>query len=315
MTGTLFTLGETLAVFLSTDSPSPRTAVEYCRVVAGSEANVATACAHLGHDAILVTRVGHDPLGDSVANQLSEWGVGEFVLRDSRPTGVLVRGPHGVDAVHLRQGSAATALSVQDVEAAWRSEVSVVFVTGITAVRSLSARRAVERAVELARANGAIVVVDPNYRSALGDPAAFAEALSGLRGRADIAIGDRFELALLAGTEPEDAVERLLGTGCRVVVVKDGAAGAIVHRTDGSFHQPSVVAAVRDTVGAGDAFAAGFISGFLDQLTFEECAARAAVVASRVVETMGDVGAVEGIRAPQHPLLSDVKSEGQGHEG
>lgn len=289
MSGALFTLGEVLAVFLAVDTPTPATAAEYRRIVAGSESNVAATCARQGVEVTLVTRLGEDALGDSVAHQLHEWGIGEYVVRDERPTGVLIRGANGAGAVHLRHGSAATALSVEDVDAAWRSGIGAVFVTGITAVRSETARLAVERVVELAEVNGALVVVDPNYRPALGAPDEFAAALSGIRGHIDIAIGDAFELALLAGTTEAHAVSRLLADGCRVVVVKSGADGVVVHSGARSFHQSTAAVHVRDTVGAGDAFAAGFIAGLLDGASLEECAARGTVVAARVVETLGDI--------------------------
>lgn len=294
MNGALFTIGEVLAVFLAVDTPTPATASDYRRIVAGSESNVAATCARLGVEVSLVARLGQDALGDSVAHQLDEWGIGAHVVRDERPTGVLIRGANGAGAVHLRRGSAATALSAHDVDAAWHSGIGAVLVTGITAVRSETTRQAVERVVELAKRNGAAVVVDPNYRAALGTPDDFATALSGVRGHVDIAIGDAFELALLAGTTEALAVPQLLVDGCRVVVVKSGADGVVVHSGDSSFHLPSVAVRVRDTVGAGDAFAAGFIAGILDGASLEECAARGTVVAAGVVDTLGDIDGALG---------------------
>ena len=64
--GRLFTLGEALAVFIPTDSPSLQSALSYRRTVAGSECNVAVGVSRLGLPATFVTVVGNDGLGDAV---------------------------------------------------------------------------------------------------------------------------------------------------------------------------------------------------------------------------------------------------------
>ncbi|KQO95709.1 carbohydrate kinase family protein [Leifsonia sp. Leaf264] len=293
----LFTLGEALAVFLADDFAAGRITPpvansDYRRIVAGSESNVAVGVVRMGHEATLVTRVGTDDLGGSVSTQLSDWGIDARIIKDPRPTGVLVRGLNGVGAIHLRGGSAATALSPEDVDRAWSPDVAAVFVTGITAVRSPSAASAVERTVELARRQGALVIADPNLRPALGTGTEYARALRPLRGRVDVAVGDLAELAVLAGTEEDVAVRALLESGCRLVVTKLGAAG--VRATDGAreITMPSAATRVVDTVGAGDSFAAGLIAGLLEDLPFEDSIDLGTRVAASVVATVGDV---EGI--------------------
>lgn len=289
----LFTLGEALAVFISDDTPSLQTARRYQRTVAGSEANVAVAVARLGLWARLLTVVGSDGLGDAVDSDLQRWGVDAVVGRSQRSTGVLVREPAGgttpARAVHLRQSSAATELSPEWVDTAWQSDPQTVFVTGITAVRSDSARAAVNRAVERGREAGALIVVDPNYRPALAPSDAFTAALSGLRGRIDVAIGDLDELALLTGRDASVAVRVLLDEGCRWVIVKRGAEGAAGYDGKTEIVVPSRASSVLDTVGAGDAMAAGVVAGLAKGDTLSESLERGAALAARVVATVGDV--------------------------
>lgn len=289
---TLFTLGEVLAVFLADEGVPLGEAHRFRRIVAGSESNVAAGFVRLGHRARLATVVGEDALGDAVIASIRSWGIDSVIGRSPKATGTLVRGlgtNAGVEAVHLRENAAATDLSVADVDAAWTDGIGVVFLTGISAVRSPSSRAAVEHAVGLAAQSGALVVVDPNIRARLGTTAEYGEALAGIRHRTDIAIGDLAELAVLAGTAEKDAVRALIDGGTRIVVTKHGADGATA--TDGiAVHSaPSRAATVVDTVGAGDAFAASFIAGIVENRSIPEALELASIVAARVVATPGDV--------------------------
>jgi sugar/nucleoside kinase (ribokinase family) len=294
----LFTVGEALAVFLVDQDLPMSEATRFRRTVAGAETNVAAGVIKLGLPARLVTTVGQDALGDAVVGTLSNWKIDTRVERSLKPTGVLIRTlAPGIPAVavHLRDNSAATEIRVEQIDAAWSDEVSVVFVTGITAVRSASAKAAVERTVELARASGALVVADANLRLRLGDATAFTNALAGIRGKIDIAIGDLTELAILAGSPESAAVTTLLSLGCGIVITKLGADGA--EATDGShiFRTPTFATEIIDTVGAGDAFAAGFIAAHLREESLEECLRWGSVVAASVVATAGDIEGLPGL--------------------
>lgn len=303
MSRLVFTVGEALAVFLAQGDGPLASATGFDRIVSGAEANVAVGLIQEGHRARLVTRVGDDALGEAVTRELEGWSVDVHVTRDAlRSTGTLVRTLGSSDrgeAVHLRRGAAAEGLSAADVDDAWTDDVDAVFVTGITMVRSTSARSASERAVALARETGALVVVDPNQRPALADRSVFAGALAGLRGRIDIAVGDPDELALLAGTSADDAVGALLSSGCGLVVTKLGAQGVAATDADGRrYRAPSAVqpGEVVDTIGAGDAFTAGLLAGLLQGDSTDAALARGSRRAAAVVRTRGDFAGVEVAR-------------------
>ncbi|NYF16551.1 2-dehydro-3-deoxygluconokinase [Microbacterium sp. AK009] len=296
MTRLLLTVGEALAVFLAETAPLA-SANRFERIVSGAEVNVAVGFVRAGHRSKLVTRVGSDALGDAVARQLTAWRVDLHASRDpDRPTGVLIRTTGGAtrgEAMHLRHGAAAETLQPTDVDAVWSDEVDVVFVSGVTAVRSASAAAAVRRTVELARSTGALVVVDPNLRPALAPAEAFARELAPLRGQIDIAIGDATELALLAGTSEQRAVATLLEQGARLVVEKGGADGAIAYDGRQRLTEPAHRAGsdVVDSVGAGDAFAAALIAAVLEDAPLRHVLNRAAAAAARVVTIRGDLPA------------------------
>jgi 2-dehydro-3-deoxygluconokinase len=296
----LFTAGEALAVFLAEDRPEDAAsrlaeATRFDRIVSGAEVNTAVGFVRAGHRARLVTRLGCDALGDAVDTQLADWGVDARITRDAeRATGVLVRTVGGADrgeAVQLRRGAAIEGLTPDDIDAHWTPDADAVFVTGVTLVRSASAAAAVRRSVTLARASGALVVVDPNLRPSLAPASVFARELALLRGRLDVAIGDPAELALLSDTSAADAPATLLAAGARLVVTKLGADG--VTATDGvrTVSAPAQAAPheLVDTVGAGDAFAAELIAAVLDGEALSDVLDRASTAAADVVRVRGDI--------------------------
>lgn len=303
MSRTLFTVGEALTVFLANRSQSSQVdpsgdlvmATRFDRLVSGSEVNMAVGFLRAGHRSRLLTRVGDDALGDAVIQQLAGWGIDAIVHRDPhRPTGVLVRSvvrEHREQAINLRAGAAVEGLTSQDVDESWLSEVDVVFLTGVTAVRSDSAAAAVYRAAELGKASGALVVLDPNLRPSLASPEMYAEALAPLRGTVDIALGDEEELALFGQCSASDATQKLLTEGARWVVVKRGGEGATATNGSTTVHSPSKVSKdqVVDVVGAGDAFAAAFVAAVIENLPIDLALERAAIAAATVVRTRGDI--------------------------
>jgi 2-dehydro-3-deoxygluconokinase len=296
----LLTVGEALAVFHVDDGLPLAEATRFRRTVAGAELNVASGFVRLGHRAGLVTAVGDDPLGQAVLDRVRASGVTAHVSKVAAPTGVLIRDlarDPSFESVHLREGSAGTRITSAMVEAAWHKGIDVVYVTGITLVRSQSARDAALRLVSLARAGGALVVLDPNLRRRLAPEECFAQELAQLRGLVDVLVGDLKELALFAGVPPDDDVADVCRRlGAHVVVTKRGPLGS--EATDGRVRasQAAVPAAVVDTIGAGDAFTAGFLAGYLETQDLAAGLDLGARVAARVVATPGDLEGFPGRR-------------------
>jgi 2-dehydro-3-deoxygluconokinase len=143
---------------------------------------------------------------------------------------------------------------------------------------------AMDALVSVARRHGVPVVVGINYRERLWTSAeAAASALRPLVARAAYVLGGEDELALVGG----DARD-LLAAGAQAVVVTRGARGASVWTDAGELRREAVPVRVVDTVGAGDALCAGFLSGVLDGVGIEAALERGAVVAAFTVATAGD---------------------------
>jgi 2-dehydro-3-deoxygluconokinase len=105
---------------------------------------------------------------------------------------------------------------------------------------------------------------------------------------ARLVIASDDELNLVSKGEEEDAVAALLDAGVAQVVVKRGARGASLWTADGRLDQAALAVEAVDTVGAGDAFCAGFISGLLDGLDGRACLLRATTLGAFAVSTAGD---------------------------
>ncbi|MEU0966940.1 sugar kinase [Streptomyces sp. NPDC005917] len=291
-------LGESMVTFLPTRPGRLADVPSFDRAIGGAESNVACALAAAGHSVRWVSRVGADGFGDHLVETIGEHGVDvASVGRDpSRPTGVYFRtaGDRATDAhevAYYRAGSAASAMSVANVDLGAVRAARILHLSGITAALS---EDCLDLMRELTAPGGErpLVSFDVNYRPGLWTGPTDAGVLLDLARRADLVfVGeDEAEEAWRVTGGPE-AIRALLPEP-GVLVVKQGAAGATVFvpgagaswpvpprgaaadqyspapltglpaPTPPTF-EPAPTVGVVATVGAGDAFAAGFLSGTL----------------------------------------------------
>jgi 2-dehydro-3-deoxygluconokinase len=270
MTLDVVTLGESMVLLLAEQSGPMREATTFRRHVAGAESNVAIGLCRLGQTAGWFSRVGDDEFGRALVFRIRGEGVDtSHVLHDPRaPTGLVVRerreaGP--IDQVYYRRGSAASRMSAADLDADYLKNARFVHLTGITPALSTSCRETVFAAAEIANAAGVPVVLDPNYRSKLWDPVEARSVMRDLAARCNLLLPGREEAELLTGeADPEVAARQLSALGPATVVVKLGAHGALALTGEEIVRVPGTpLERVVDPVGAGDAFAAGFLTGLL----------------------------------------------------
>ncbi|WP_345364653.1 sugar kinase [Actinoallomurus liliacearum] len=303
------TIGEAMAA-LRGDGPL-RLGGPLTLSMAGAEANVAIGLARLGHRVRWAGVVGADELGELVQRTLRAEGVDVGTVRQdpTAPTGLLLqehRVAHVTRVHYYRSGSAGSALRADDADAALPAAEPARFlhVTGITPALGPDPRLAVERAVRRAREAGTRICLDVNYRSRLWSPDLAARVLGELLPCVDVLIASEDELPLVAGGETgeERAAGQLLDTGIGEVVVKHGGAGARVWSAAGAVRMPARTVPVTGTVGAGDAFTAGYLSAVLDDLPIEDRLDRAVTVGAFAVAAAGDW---EGLPTrAELPLLS-----------
>ncbi|MEV6693870.1 sugar kinase [Micromonospora sp. NPDC051196] len=263
--------------------------------LAGAETNVAIGLARLGHRTAWVGRVSDDELGEFVLRQLRAEGVDtDGVRRDpDRPAGLMFLERRTADVTRVqyhRTGSAGSALTCDDVTGPLAAGARVLHLSGITPALSDSAREATVFAARQAAAAGMTVSLDVNYRGRLWSREAARAVLTPLAGYASIVIASADELDLVAepGADEADVVAALLRRGVQTVLVKLGSDGARVHTRDGVQQLAAVPVTAVDTVGAGDAFTAGYLSGHLDGLDLIDRLRRAVALGAFAVTAHGD---------------------------
>ncbi|WP_253190656.1 sugar kinase [Arthrobacter sp. SRS-W-1-2016] len=299
----LLTFGESM---VSLRSPGPLSAGGSLGMhVAGAESNVAVGIARLGHTVTWAGVLGADPHGDFILRQLRSEGLGVRHRVDlTRGTGVMFLEQRTADisrAYYYRAGSAGSTLRRDDIESALDAGAKVLHLTGITAALGPLPLEAVEYAAERAAREGILVSLDVNYRSKLWSRDEARTALAPIVRHAGIVIASEDELDLLnsnhgsprgtgnggSGAEASMAAG-LLDRGVREVVVKRGADGACVYTAAGCLEKQAVPVSSIDTVGAGDAFTAGYLSALLDGDDLAERLQRGVLAGAFAVSTAGD---------------------------
>jgi 5-dehydro-2-deoxygluconokinase len=247
--------------------------------VGGCPTNVSVGTRRLGLRSALLTAVGDDQIGDFVTAFLDREQVEtRFIPRKPgrRTSAVIltIQPPDRFPLTFYRDNCADRALTRDDVARAPVADSRVIFVTG-TGLSHEPAREATLHAASVAKAANVPVVVDIDYRPDQWDSVAqFASRMRALLASATIAVGTEEELAAAtATTDVAAGANTLLACGLHALILKRGARGSTVFRRD----LPSVDAMpfrieVLNVLGAGDAFASGFLYGYLQGWTLERAA-------------------------------------------
>lgn len=266
--------------------------------VGGAESNVACALVALGHSAAWLGRVGDDPLGRRVLEDLTARGVDvSAVETDSgRPTGVYFKdpGPDGTGTYYYRRDSAAAVMDPSLANLPLLRRTRVLHLSGITAALSDSCAELVTHIVSRRAVPGPVISFDVNHRAALWRhrPADAAPVLLELARGADLVFVGRDEAETLWGTLTARDVRDLLGPG-PALVVKDAGHGATAYGADGEeTFVPTPATRVVERVGAGDAFAAGYLAALLEGRTPCNGLRLGHLVAAATLSTREDVPTV-----------------------
>lgn len=294
----VITLGETMTAFAAHEVGTLAEAQTFTKIAAGAETNVGVGLARLGLKVAWVSRLGRDSFGDYILACVGREGVdcSAVVIDLARPTGFMLksRAAEGQDPVveYFRRGSAASALSLADFDETRFLAARHLHVTGITPALSASAAELVEHSMRFMRGAGRTVSFDPNLRPRLWPSReVMAQHLNRLAGLADWVLPGLAEGRTLTGLQtPAEIAAFYLERGAQGVVVKLGAEGAYWRTAEAEGTVPGVkVETVVDTVGAGDGFAVGVISGRLEGLAWPAAVARGNWIGAQAVQVVGDM--------------------------
>lgn len=266
-------LGEVMVRLASRAPVRLEQARELDVTIGGTEANVLCALSRLGLSTAWISALPQNPWGDRVGREIRGHGVDVshvvWRVRGRVGTYFLEYGlaPRPIRVLYDRQDSAFTTLSEEEVDWEVVRRSRAVHVTGITPALGEQPRGLTERAVEEAHAAGVFISLDVNYRAALWPPDEAGTYLESLLPRVQLMFVGLEDARRLFGHdgEPEAVAEALRRRAPKAIVALTlGEEGSIVLAD--RVHRPTrlyPLDVVADRVGAGDAFAAGFLYGLL----------------------------------------------------
>lgn len=289
-------IGEPMALLIAQTTGPLEEVESFTRKLAGAEVNVCIGLTRLGHDATYVTRLGEDPFGVYTKKTLENEGIStDFISFDDQyKTGMMLKGKvlaGDPPVAYYRKGSAASNMSIEQMETLDLTGFDLVHMTGILPALSKTCQQAAKRLMTRAKEAGITVSFDPNLRPSLWESnEIMAETLNDLAKLADIVMpGEEEGLILMGSNDPAEIADFYQSLGAKQVVVKVGAAGAYMRDGDTSAMIPGFkVDTVVDTVGAGDGFATGVISGLIEGLTLADAVLRGNAIGAIQVQHVSD---------------------------
>jgi 2-dehydro-3-deoxygluconokinase len=293
----VITVGEAMVLFAAQQAGPLDDAISFARTTAGAELNVAIGLARLGLRVGYLTRLGQDVFGRHIATVLRQEGVDhqQVAMDPDHPTGFMLksRSDDGSDPqiLYFRKGSAASHMQVGELSRAYCTSARHLHLTGIFVGVTPSTREVVFELAARSRAAGLSISFDPNLRPTLWrSREEMVEVLNRLSAFSDWVLPGIEEGRLLTGRDNVQGIaDFYLERGAKGVVVKLGPEGAFFATLTEGGHVASVpVSRVVDTVGAGDGFAVGVISGLLEGLSLAAATARGNAIGARVVQFPGD---------------------------
>lgn len=294
------TIGEPMAVFASTDEDqSLADATNFKKFVAGAELNVAIGVQRLEHQSQYISAVGNDPLGEFIINAIQENGIDSSLIDlDSKFwTGFYLKQrvtKGDPSTFYFRKNSAAANFNQSILDKIDFNNLRIAHLSGIFAAISQTSLEALKHLNQLLLKNEIRVTFDPNLRPALWDTQEeMVKITNEFAKDANIVLPGVNEGEILMGSrDPEKIADFYLNQSqiTDTVIVKIGPAGAFIKYRNGNTSLVSgyKVDKVIDTVGAGDGFAVGLISGLLEDLSIEEAVKRGCAVGALAVMSPGD---------------------------
>ena len=300
----VLTFGEPMGLMVATEPKALKDVTTFHRYVCGAEVNFSVGMSRLGHDMSYISRVGNDPFGQHILDFLKEQHINtDYVTLDEvNRTGMQLKAKTlegDPEVVNFRRFTAFSYMEPAIVDTVAWDKYDHLHVTGSPAALSDSCRETSIAMMKAAKAHGGQVSFDTNLRPALWpSEEAMRETINYLASLADIVLPGFGEGKILTGFDtPEAIADFYLKQGAKAVVIKLGTKGSFVKTEAEAFYAPAyVVEQVVDTVGAGDGFAVGTISGRLEGLSWADSVRRGAAIGALQVQVEGDN---EGLPTPE----------------
>ena len=295
----------------------------FAKSVGGCPANIAIGAARLGLKSGIVTRVGDEQMGRFVLEQMAREGVAlsGIITDPDRLTAVVilaVENDKTFPLIFYRENCADMALTAEEIDPAFIASAQAVLVTG-THFSQPHTRAAQEKAIAIARSNGRKVVFDIDYRPNLWGLAGHGAGeeryikseevsrhLQRILPLTDLIVGTEEEIHIAAGQEDTlKALKQIRTLSAATIVLKRGPMGCVVfqgdipERIEGGTVGSGFPIEVYNVLGAGDAFLAGFLRGWLREEPLKTCATWA--------NACGAIAVSRLLCSPEYPSFAELE--------
>jgi sugar/nucleoside kinase (ribokinase family) len=247
----------------------------------GSAANTIHGLAMLGVKTGFIGSIGKDELGDFFENDMKSAGINTMLFRRNSVTGTAValisKDSERTFATHL---GAAVELEAADLDPEYFTGYDILYLEGYL-INNLPL---VVKACKIARSKKMKIAIDlASYNVVEANLNAFKEVVTNY---ADIVFANGEEVKAFTGLDPETALFRLSEL-CEIAVVKVGAEGSWIKRGEEAIKIGTVPVNCKDTTGAGDLYASGFLYGIAHNESLENCGLYGAILSGKVIEIIG----------------------------
>jgi sugar/nucleoside kinase (ribokinase family) len=247
----------------------------------GSAANTVHGIAMMGTKAGFIGSIGKDEVGDFFEKDMQNAGISTMLIRRSTETGTAVAlisaDTERTFATHL---GAAVELSATDLAPEFFEGYDILYMEGYLIIN----KPLVETACRMAKERNMKIALDlASYNVVSAFLNDFREIIEKY---VDIVFANEEEAKSFTGKEPEEALNEISDI-CEVAVVKAGKDGSWIKRGEEIIRVGTGKVKVRDTTGAGDLYASGFLFGYANNMDLGTCGAIGSLLAGRVIGKIG----------------------------
>jgi len=268
---------------LQTDISKAVAGYPYSLSLGGSAGNTIRAMARLGTRTGFIGKVGNDTTGDFYKQALLNVGVEPYILRSEYRSGKCVSliSPDGERTMVTHLGAAAD-LQASDIDPATFDSYDCLYIEGYL----VQDHDLIRTTIEQAKAHGLKVAIDLASFNVVRENLDFLRSL--VAKHVDIIFANEDEAREFSGEQRAIDALHYISQMCELTVVKTGMKGALIKRGE-EFAEVGIMAAAKrvDTTGAGDFYAAGFLSALSEGMSLRQCGTIGAITAGKVIEVVG----------------------------
>jgi sugar/nucleoside kinase (ribokinase family) len=247
----------------------------------GSAANTIYGLSKLGIPSGFIGSIGYDETGDFFEKDFKDAGVKTFMLKRKTPTGTAVAlitpDSERTFATHL---GASIELNAEDLKSTYFNGYDILYLEGYLIYN----KQLVEKACVIAKTNEMKIALDLSSYNVVNDKLNDFKEITGKY--VDIIFANEEEARAFTGRGVKEALTAL-SLLCEIAVVKIGSEGSWIKSGEKEIKIETIPVHCKDTTGAGDLYASGFLYGLAKGESLEKCGLYGAILSGKVIEVIG----------------------------